>query len=167
VIIDQFKERVMIISGVDSQTGKEIKTEVSALPAAFIKYMSDFNLSEKNIKASIDKLQISADAKSALYAFSRTTIKAGEFILKIGRKIVDFVLTLYEEFPTASFGMIFGGIVGLLISSIPIAGFVLGPVFAPIAISFGLVVGVSEDLKDKSLARKITEFNAGLTPLKA
>ena len=129
--------------------------------------MLNFKLSDEDIKRLIDNLNISADAKSLLYAFSKATIKAGQFVLKIGRKIIDFVCLLFKEFPNATFGMIFGAIVGFLLSAIPILGVVLGPIVTPLAIVFGLIIGVPQDIRDKALARKIAEANAVFSPLNA
>ena len=122
-------------------------------------------MSEAGIKKLIDNLNISADLKSMLHSISTVTIRAGEFILKIGKKIIDYVCYVLEKFPTASFGIVFGGIVGFLISSIPILGVVLGPVITPILIAFGLIAGAREDIKDSNLARKITEINAKFSAL--
>ena len=62
--------------------------------------------------------------------------------------------------------MIFGAIAGFLVASIPILGVVLGPTFTPLAILLGLVSGLSQDFKDKALARLIAEINAKFNPLK-
>ena len=103
--------------------------------------------------------------KSLLYSFTKATIKIGETIIKVGRKIIDFICRLVTEHPNAAFGLIFGAIVGFLISSIAVFGFVLGPLFAPIAMALGLISGLREDIKDKELARKIEEIKAGFSPL--
>lgn len=155
----------MKISGVNSETGEKFQAEADGVTSEFIKSMSDFDMSEAGIKRQIDNLNISADAKSALHYISSVTIRAGKFILKIGRKIMDYVCSVFKEYPSASFGVIFGGIVGFLISSIPIIGVVLGAVVTPIVIALGLIIGVNEDLKDKDLARKIAEINAKFSNL--
>jgi len=155
----------MKISGVDKRTGDNFETEIKELNIGFFKLMSDFEMSEAGINNLIDNLDISADAKSALHWISTTTIKAGKFIIQIGRKIIDFVCSVYKEFPSATFGMIFGGIVGCLISSIPVIGFILGPVVTPLFMAWGVVSGGKEDIADKRLARKIAEINAEFSPL--
>ena len=78
-----------------------------------------------------------------------------------------FVCLLFKEYPSATFGMIFGAIAGFLISAIPILGVVLGPIVTPLAIVFGLIIGVPQDIRDKALARKIAEANAVFSPLNA
>lgn len=155
----------MKLSGINPKTGKTYQAEADGVTNDFIKSMSDFEMSEAGIKKLIDNLDISADAKCLLHSVSNITIRAGQFIITIGRKIIDFVCCVFKEYPSATFGMIFGGIVGFLVTSIPIIGIVLGPIVAPIAITLGLILGSYEDLKDKNLTRRITEINAKFSAL--
>ncbi|BAZ94201.1 permease [Thiohalobacter thiocyanaticus] len=157
----------MIAVGVNQETGETYKVDSDEIDREYIESMSIFRKADTEIKKQIDNLDISADAKSLLYAFSSATIKAGEYIVKIGRKIIDYVCRILDEFPNTSFGMVFGAIAGFLVSSIPLLGVVLGPLVAPILMAFGLFGGLMEDLKDKALARKISEINGKFTPLRA
>ena len=74
-------------------------------------------------------------------------------------------MSLYNQYPNTTIGVIFGAIAGFLVSSIPIIGTVLGAFFTPIAVAFGLTVGTVQDLRDKELARRVAEVNAGFSPL--
>lgn len=155
----------MKISGVNPETGEQFQAEAEGVNSDFIDQMSEFEMSEAGIKKLVDNLDISADAKSVLHSISTVTIRAGAFILKVGRKIIDYVCIVLKNYPSASFGMVFGAIIGFLISSIPIIGVVLGPVATPILIALGLIQGLREDIKDLNLARKITEINAKFSAL--
>lgn len=155
----------MKVSGKNPESGEEFTVESDGIDNKFVESMSIFYTADERLKDVIDGLDISADAKHMLFSFSRATLYTGETIIKIGRKIIDFVCQIFAEFPSASFGMVFGAIVGFLIASIPILGAVLGPLFAPIAIALGLVRGLQEDLKDKALVRKIAEINVKFNPL--
>lgn len=155
----------MKIHGTNPESGEQFQAESNNVDREFVESMSVFDLTDARIKRIIDNLDISADKKSLLYSFSNVTIKAGEFVIKIGRKIIDFICRVLTEFPSATFGMVFGAIVGFLIFSIPIIGVVLGPFFAPIAIALGLAGGLLEDIKDKALARRIAVINGKFAPL--
>jgi hypothetical protein len=155
----------MVINGKNPDTGEEYQAEAEGVDEVFVESMSYFDMADDEIKRFIDNLYLSADAKALLYKFARVTIRAGEYIIKIGRKILDFVFALYKQYPSATFGMIFGAIAGYLVSSIPIIGAVLGPIFTPIAITIGLIGGLVQDISDKELVRKITEINASFSPL--
>ena len=155
----------MKIEGTNPETGAVFQAEVENVDSSFIDELKKFDMSDGAIKKVIDNLNVSADVKSLLYSFTKATIRIGEAIIKIGRKIIDFICRLVTEHPNATFGLIFGAIVGFLISSIAVLGIVLGPLFAPIAMAFGLIGGLSEDVKDKALARKIDEIKASFSPL--
>lgn len=155
----------MKVKGVDPNTGKEVEIEIENPEDGFFEAMRNFDMSDEAIKRMIDKLNISADAKSLLYTLSKATIKVGEYIIKIGRKILDVVCHTFKEFPMTTFGTVFGGILGSLISSIPFLGWVLGPVVTPILIALGMVGGLVLDFQDKMLERKIARKLAEFSPL--
>lgn len=157
----------MIVEGINPETGEKIQVEVSGFNEGNIEDLSVFKVSDADIKQTIDGLDISADSKSLLYSMSKTTIKAGQYIIKIGRKIIDGICRLFKEFPNASFGMIFGAIAGFLIIAIPFIGAFLSSVVTPLLIIFGMVKGISEDIKDKALERKISEVRGEFSSLKA
>ena len=122
--------------------------------------------SESKIKSAIDNLNISADAKSALYAIANATVRAGRFIVKIGRKILDIVIETLKNFPNASFGLVLGGIMGILVASVPFIGAILAPFLTPLAMIYGFVVGMKQDVNDKNLANAIAAANAHFAHLK-
>jgi len=157
----------MRIEGIDPETKKEFVADVKGVNEDFIQSMSEFSLNSEDIKKTIDNLDISADAKSTLYKFSKATVKIGEFVVKIGRKILDFICILYKEYPNAVFGLIFGAIAGFLISTIPVLGALLAALVTPLAMVFSMMKGAQEDIKDKKLNRKIAEINAKFSPLMA
>jgi hypothetical protein len=156
----------MIVEGVNPETREKIQLNSDKIDRDFIESMTIFNKTDADIKRLIESLDISADAKSLLYSFSSATIKAGEYIVKIGKKIIDYICRILEEFPNATFGLVFGAIAGFLVSTIPILGVVLGALLTPILMAFGLIGGLAEDLKDKALQRKISEINRKFTPLR-
>jgi len=156
----------MKITETNPETGAEFQAESNSITSEFIAAMSDFEMTDERIKKIIDNLDVSADVKSLLYAISKATIKVGEYVLKIGRKVIDFICSIFKEYRHATFGMIFGAIAGLLIATIPAIGWVLVPIVTPILMALGLVGGLNEDFKDKKLERKIAEMNARFSPLK-
>lgn len=156
----------MKITGVDSQTGKQVQFESEKIDSEFIKSMSAFDMTDDEIKKIIDGLSVSADIKSLLYKITTVTIRMGETIIKIGRKIIDLICKVFSEFPKATFGMLFGAILGVLISSIPFIGHILGPIATPILIGLGLVAGAIHDLGDMALERRIKAANAEFSPLR-
>jgi hypothetical protein len=146
-------------------SGGGFREKITDISDEVLDAFSAFEISEEKIKSMLDNLDISADVKAALYSISKATIRIGGKIIRIGRKIIDFVGLVMQEFTNASFGLIFGAIVGFLMASIPIVGFVLGPLIGPIAMAFGLVVGLYQDVQDKAMKRRIEEGNAKFSSL--
>jgi len=157
----------MKISGINPETNAIYEIEAPNMTNEFIQSMLGFELTEEQIKRVIDNLNISAEAKSLLYSLSKATIKVGDYILKIGRKIIEYVYNLFKQFKHAGFGLIFGAIAGILISSVPIIGFILGPIITPLLMIFGMIKGIFEDMNDKQLERKIIEINSKFSAMKA
>ncbi|KPQ01678.1 hypothetical protein [Marinobacter sp. HL-58] len=136
---------------------------VSDNPAFTAEDAQDINRttnSESKIRSTIDNLNISADAKSALYSITNATVRAGRFIIKIGRKILDIVIETLNSFPNASFGLVLGGILGVLVASVPFIGAILAPFLTPLAMIYGFVVGMKQDVNDKNLSNAIAAANA-------
>ena len=130
--------------------GVEFSGDAPHLNDSAISALNTFELSKKKIKDGIDNLDISADAKFMLHSFSDNTIEVvigtGKVLIWIGRKILEVSLFLARNFPNATFGLVFGAVIGILISSIPIIGWLLGGI-APLLAILGLSLGAVEDLK--------------------
>ncbi len=157
----------MRLTATNCETGETLEVDASEVDVSFIEMLAEFDFSDEKVKSIIDNLDVSADIKVLLYKFSKVTIYVGERMVKIGRKIMDFVCAVRKEYPHASFGLVFGAIVGALISSIPIIGFALGGIATPILMTFGLIGGLNEDLKDKDLERRIASVNGKFLPLRS
>jgi len=141
-------------------------TQQQSLGNEFLAAMRSMQLSDQQIKRMIDRLDISADSKAMLHGFAKATIQVGAHVIKIGRKLIDYVCAVFKEFPKATFGIVFGTIIAALLASIPLLGAVLAPIATPILIALGLVMGTVEDWRDQQLERKIKEIQAELAPLK-
>jgi hypothetical protein len=155
------------VSGQNPETGEIYEEEIQEPSPSFLDEITSLELSDEKIRRMIDNLSVSADVKSLLYKFSKATVKVGQVIVKIGRKIIDFVGLVFKEYPNATFGLIFGAIAGFLVGAIPLIGAALGAIFTPIAMALGLVGGLKEDLQNAALKRRITEINATFEPLHA
>lgn len=102
----------------------------------------------------IDRMEMSADAKALLLDLARITIRVGEVVVAIGRKVVDFAFELMKAFPNMVFGVIVGVLVAALVGSVP----VIGAMLAPLAVAFGLAKGALEDVKDSGLRGRVADL---------
>ncbi len=96
----------MKVEVVDPNTGKTLEMPCQAESESDIRDLLDFDLSEEALKKRLDKLSISADMKSILFTMAKTTIKVGSVVVKLGRKILDLVMRILTDFPTATTGAI-------------------------------------------------------------
>ena len=130
--------------------GVEFSGDAPHLDNSTITALNTFELSKKIIKDRIDNLDISSDAKFMLNSFVDKTIEVvvgtRKIVIWIGRKILEVVVFVGRHFPNATFGMVLGAVIGILIASIPIIGWLLGGI-APILAILGLSLGAIEDLK--------------------
>ena len=155
----------MRVKGVSPDGKKAVEFESELIGREFIDRMVNFDLSEDDIRKRIDRLAVSADVKSLLYSLAKASIAIGAQVVRIGRKVIDYVCMLVKEFPKVTFFALLGAIAGFLVATIPILGVVLGPIVTPIAIAVGAAFGVLEDIRDQALKRKITEVHAQCPPL--
>ena len=157
----------MIVKAVEPKTGKTIQIECVAESEDEIRDLLSFDLSEDALKKRINALAVSADAKSVLFTIAKTTIMVGSMVVKIGRKILDIITKIINEFPLASTGTIFGAIFGYLVTSVPVIGFVFGPFIGAIAIAFGFAVGAMQDISNKALERRVMSAVVSFDALRA
>ena len=156
----------MQIHARDPESGREFSGVADGLDEATINgFFNTFDVSEEGLRKWIGGLPFSADAKAILYKISTTTIRAGEFVIKIGRKILEVISFLVRKFPNATFGLIIGAVLGSLVASIPIIGFVIGPLFKMLVIVMGVAMGAYEDVTG-GLSRKMHESLFGFEPLR-
>jgi hypothetical protein len=101
----------------------------------------------------IDGLQVSEKVKETLRKIGHQTIRAGRYVLYIGKLALNFIMKTFENFaaryPNAFYGALIGLTIGLLCSMIPIFGKVLGPVTLPLLTLSGFFMGFILDLKMK------------------
>lgn len=155
----------MNVNANDTKSGKPFTETISEPPASFFDFVGSFELSDERIRSLIDSLNVSADTKALLYSFSKATITVGRSIVKIGRKILDFLFSLMKSFPSLSFGMVFGLVLGALIAAIPLIGAILGGPAAALALGFGVVLGGLNELKQGDLGERVSDFLNRLSPL--
>ncbi len=157
----------MNINIIDPATGKEFTQSIAEPKPDFYDFTGQFEFSDEQLRALIDRMDWSADAKAMLYSFTKATITVGKTIVKIGRKIIDILLTVIRQFPHLTFGVIFGYIVGALIAAIPFIGFVLGPIAIPLAVLFGVVLAFPHELQAGELGARISAIVDKFSPLRA
>ena len=128
----------MRVKFTNPETNEEIILEGENLDANKLK--TDFKpiIPKDKLINFIENLSIPAEAKLILANIADFTITVGNTILNIGGKILEIILYMIKKFPNTATGAVVGSVMGMLISSIPILGWALGWLIAPLFIALGL-----------------------------
>jgi hypothetical protein len=124
---------------------------------------------DEKIKSYIEKLSVSAEIKAVLFKLTKFTIKVGQTLIKIGKKVLEIVVMLASKYKNATLGLIIGALLTFLISTIPLLGPPLSGFLGSLLMLFGLGKGLWEDVKKDSpeLAASITDAGVVFQPLNA
>ncbi len=123
-----------------------------------IKKLEDLNqttVPEDFIIRGINNLKISAEAKAILAEIYGQSIKVGKSIVFIGKKVIEYVFYFSKKYPQTAIGVVIGAVIGMLVNSVPLVGWVLGSFITPLCVALGLAIGFWSDLKNDMLKREI------------
>jgi hypothetical protein len=112
-------------------------------------------ISSSKLKSRIDKLKISAEGKLYLLSIAEVSLRIGDTILSIGRKTVELIIHFCKTYPNTAVGLVVGATAGLIISSIPVIGWLLGWLVMPLLAVLGIGVGFWMDWKEKNVKASI------------
>ena len=114
----------------------------------------------------IDNLELSADAKEFIASLMDKTLRVGSVVLKIGKKIVEIMIAIVNQFPNTTGGLVLAVIISSLVSSIPLLGPLLATSVALILVTFGLKNDFMDQWRNQAIDRKIGEAIRPLEVLK-
>jgi hypothetical protein len=95
---------------------------------------------------------ISATMKNVLKDLVKFTVKVGSVVLRIGKIVLNIVMKIILQFPNTIAGILLGFIFGLICSSIPFLGWLLGPIMTPLFALAGGIIGFMADMSNKITA---------------
>lgn len=123
--------------------------------------------SDAQILRQIESLSVSADAKALLADLLKLATRVGQSVLRVGRKIIDFVLSLVRTFPHMGFAAMVAVVVSALIAMVPFIGLALASVLGPLVMALGIVVGGAVEFQSPDLESRVRDFAAGFSGLTA
>lgn len=109
-------------------------------------------MEKEEVKTRLNGLNMSAKAKALLWSLTDKVVVLGGHLWKLGQKVVELVIRVVEQFPSTSVAAVAGLTLKALLDSIPLIGWLLGPVVGTIAAVLLLSAGVVIDLH-----RQVTE----------
>ena len=126
----------------------------------------------RKLKSAIDGSNMSADLKAIIYDIAKVTIKIGEAVIAIGRRIIEIAISMVRKFPNMTIGVLVGLVVGTLVAGPLGAITILGkPIFAGLAALLSKLImllsvgkGFIDDLRENAakaeMDRVAAQFNA-------
>ncbi len=132
-----------------------------------VTFINTTERSDAQILRQIESLSVSADAKALLADLLKLATRVGETVLRVGRKIIDFVLSLVRAFPHMGFAALIAVVATALISLVPFIGLALASVLGPLALALGIVVGGALDFQSPDLESRVRGFAAEFSGLTA
>lgn len=112
----------------------------------------------------IESLDVSADVKALLSDLLRLATRVGETVLRVGRKILDFVLTTIRQFPALSFAVVMAAVLTLLVSMLPVLGGILASLLGPLLMALGVAGGAALEIQSDDFRDRVAQFAAGFQP---
>ena len=89
-----------------TSTNSEQYAEVLTLEQALDQIQTSPPL--RKIKEMLDRTDLSADTKALLYDAAKITVKIGETVVAVGRRIIDIAYKLVTKFPNTTFAVVRG-----------------------------------------------------------
>jgi hypothetical protein len=127
---------------------------------ALIAFVNSSERSDAQILRRIDSLSLSADTKALLADLLKFGTTVGNAFLRIGRKVLDFTLSLIQQFPALAFAVILAAVFAALLSMVPVLGGLLSPILTPLALALGVSWGAVKEYESADLADRVKEFAA-------
>ena len=130
-------------------------------------FVNNTERTDAQILRRIESLDVSADVKALLSDLLRLATQVGEAVLRVGRKILDFVLTMIRQFPALSFAVVIAAVLTLLVSMVPLLGGILASILGPLLIALGVAGGAALEIQTGDLRERVARFAARFQPLAA
>ena len=158
----------MKIQATHPDTGKTIILDMPSLTDEQIREMSRDFATERELKAKLENLPISAEGKVFLTKLLKYTINIGGTVIKFGKKLIEITVYILTKLTHLTFWTILAAILAFLISIIPGIGPVISPIISPILVIGGLSKGFYEQIKsiEPSIIDVIEEATSSFAPLK-
>lgn len=119
----------------------------------------------RKIKALIDRTALSADMKALLYEIAQISVRVGDAVVALGRRLLDLALGIVRRFPNMTLGLVVAVVLVTLlgVASLPVVGGFL----TQLLVLLGMTQGAIEDLRQGALAAAMVRVQEEFAPLRA
>ena len=114
----------------------------------------------RKVKEYLDRTNLSADMKALLYDLARVTVKVGEVVVAVGRRVIDIAMGLISKFPNMTFGVIVAVVLVSItgVGAIPILGAFISKLMVLIGLTSGALADIRQGPMKATMDRVATEF---------
>ena len=140
-----------------------------AVPNSLSEVLVDFEKvpTLRGLQEKVDRLPISADAKSILMDVAKVTLAIGGKVIAIGRRILTFAIELAGKFQNVIFGVIIALVMSMVLATLPLLGPAISALLTPLMLALGVGRGAVEDFKNMSVQREIDGLKQRMSILAA
>lgn len=110
---------------------------------------------KREIQSQLNRINLPADAKAALFRISDATYRVENRVIDIGRRILAFVLELFKHFPNLTVAVLAALVISALVSSVAVLGSVLGALLGPLIVAAGVGIGTLAEMREGRLAESV------------
>ena len=128
-----------------------------AVTHSFSEVLADFEKAPtlRGLQEKVDRLPISADAKSILMDVAKVTLAVGGKVIVFGRKILAFAIELAGKFQNVIFGIIIALVLSTVIATFPILGPAFSALLTPLLLTVCVTMGSLSDFKNMSVQQEL------------
>lgn len=123
----------------------------------------------RKIRSYLNQTNLSADLKALLYDIAKISVKVGEVILAVGRRVFHIAMILTKKFPNTTLGVIVAVLLTTVVSTVLAWAPILALTINKLLILLGLTAGAVEDIRQNAMAEAMArvelEFKAYKTLL--
>ena len=153
----------MKVEAVNPETGKKVAAELSSEQEALLRGL-DGGVSDSGLDAYIERLKLSPQYQAVVSRLKKLSVAGGGKTFQVGKRIVEIAVALQAQFPYATFGVMLGLVISLVVTAIPVLGTLIAGVVTPVAVGLGFAIGITADIQDKALYKKISSATARFNP---
>ncbi|NIZ61968.1 hypothetical protein DL239_13385 [Sedimentitalea sp. CY04] len=117
------------------------------------------------IRKMIDNTNLSADMKALLYDIAKITIKVGETIIAVGRRVLDLSMMLVSKFPHTTLGVIVAVVLMTVTSSVLAWAPLLAVALNKLLLILGFTAGAVEDIRQNAMREAMERIALQWAPL--
>lgn len=142
-----------------------MKVNQGEMAISFEEAMQQVNAapSLRKIKNYLDNSNMSADMKAILYDIAGFSIKVGQTVIAVGRRIFEIASGLVVKFPNFTLSTLVAVVIGVVLNGalggLPVIG-ALAVFFSKLLVLLGMAKGAIDDIRDNAAKSEMQRVSA-------